>query len=179
MLEATAERMRRLPDIGHEGLAILQRSRLALLGVGAIGGNSVLHAAQLGIPMRVVDCDRVAPENLGSAVFPADSVVLLWGFYRTPEPQRDNEANARLLRRCERLYGLLDDHLSSQKFLAGDSLTAGDIPAGTSLYRYFEMGLEVNHPPNVMAWYERLLEREAYRTNVAEPFDELFGRLEF
>jgi len=30
-----------------------------------------------------------------------------------------------------------------------------------------------------MAWYERLLEREAYRTNVAEPFDELFGRLEF
>ena len=65
---------------------------------------------------------------------------LLWGFYRTPEPQRDIEANARLVRRCERLYGLLDDHLSSQKFLAGDSLTAGDIPAGTSLYRYFEMG---------------------------------------
>ena len=37
---------------------------------------------------------------------------------------------------------MLDDHLISQKFLAGNSLTAGDIPAGTSLYRYFEMGLE-------------------------------------
>ena len=104
---------------------------------------------------------------------------LLWGYYRTPEPQRDNEANAKLQRRCERLYALLDDHLSRQAFLAGDSLTAGDIPAGTSLYRYFEMGLDVSKPPNLMAWYERLLEREAYRTNVAEPFDELFGRLDF
>ena len=55
----------------------------------------------------------------------------------------------------------------------------GDIPAGTSLYRYFEMGLDVNKPPNVMAWYERLMERPAFRENVAEPFDELFGRLDY
>ncbi|MCZ6639939.1 MAG: glutathione S-transferase family protein [Gammaproteobacteria bacterium] len=104
---------------------------------------------------------------------------LLWGYYRTPEPQRDNAAIAQTQRRADRLYALLDDHLSGQAFLAGDSLTAGDIPAGTSLYRYFEMGLDVSKPPNLMAWYERLLTRKAYRDHVAEPFDELFGRLDF
>jgi glutathione S-transferase len=33
--------------------------------------------------------------------------------------------------------------------------------------------------PHVEAWYARLSERPAYRTQVMRPFDELFGRLAF
>jgi glutathione S-transferase len=52
-----------------------------------------------------------------------------------------------------------------------------DIPAGTALYRYFELDIERPSVPNVEAWYERLASRPAYRARVMLPFDELRGRL--
>ena len=69
--------------------------------------------------------------------------------------------------------------LSNQPYLAGEAFTLADIPAGTSLYRYF--GLEIERPdvPHVRAWYERLQERPAYREGVMIPFDDLRGRLDF
>jgi glutathione S-transferase len=106
-------------------------------------------------------------------------ISLFWAYYRTPESQRDFTAIDLTQLKCERLYRLLDAHLGDCRFLVGDSFTMGDIPAATSLYRYFEMGLEVQKPPNVMDWYSRLMEREPFRCRVAEPFDELFGRLDY
>jgi glutathione S-transferase len=41
------------------------------------------------------------------------------------------------------------------------------------------MGLQVEQPANVMAWFERLRERPAYAANVAAPFAELYGRIAF
>jgi glutathione S-transferase len=57
--------------------------------------------------------------------------------------------------------------------------TLADIPAATSLYRYF--GLDIARPslPNVGAWYRRLQDRPAYRAHVMIPFDELRGRLDY
>jgi len=53
-----------------------------------------------------------------------------------------------------------------------------DIPAGTSLYRYFELDIERPNVPSVTAWYARLRERPAYRQHVVIPFAELRGRHE-
>lgn len=104
---------------------------------------------------------------------------VFWGYYRTPVEQRDLLAIERSLAQCTRYFQLLDRRLATQPYLGGDSLTLADIPAGTSLYRYFE--LDIPHPaiPNVRAWYERLQARPAYRDHVMVPFGELFGRLEF
>jgi glutathione S-transferase len=55
----------------------------------------------------------------------------------------------------------------------------GDIACGTCLYRYFEMGLKVEKPENVLAWYERLSRRLAFQNNIMVPFGELKGRLNF
>ena len=54
-----------------------------------------------------------------------------------------------------------------------------DVPAGTTLYRYF--GLDLARPPipYVEAWYQRLAARPAYREHVMIPFAELRGRLDF
>ena len=49
-------------------------------------------------------------------------------------------------------------------------LTLADIPAGTTLYRYFELDIERPSLPNVEAWYARLAERPAYRQHVMVPF---------
>lgn len=53
------------------------------------------------------------------------------------------------------------------------------IPAGTLLYRYFELDIERPSVPNVEAWYRRLQERPAYRAHVMVPFGELLGRLAY
>jgi glutathione S-transferase len=104
---------------------------------------------------------------------------VFWGYYRTPEAQRDWPAIDKSLARCTEHFQLLDGVLSSQPFLAGERLTLADIPAGTSLYRYFELDIEHPEVPNVSAWYERLQQRPAYREHVMIPFAELRGRLDY
>jgi glutathione S-transferase len=104
---------------------------------------------------------------------------VFWGFYRTPEPQRNWPVIRDNISRCARHFQLLDSMLGDRAFLCGDSLTLADIPAGTSLYRYFEVEIARPTIPNVEAWYRRLQEHPAYRDNVMVPFDELRGRLDY
>jgi glutathione S-transferase len=113
------------------------------------------------------------------ATLQRDFMDLFWSFYRTPEAQRDLKKIDQLVAQCAAHYRLLDNHLAAHAFLAGDSLTMGDIPAGTSLYRYFELDIERPAIPNVPAWYERLRERAPYRQHVMIPFDDLRGRLDY
>ena len=47
-------------------------------------------------------------------------------------------------------------NLAANKFLAGSKFSTADIPAGTTLLRYFGLGLAVEEPSNVMAWFNRL-----------------------
>jgi glutathione S-transferase len=59
------------------------------------------------------------------------------------------------------------------------NLTLADTPAGTSLYRYFEINVERPSVPHVKAWYRRLQERSAYREHIMVPFGELYRRLDY
>jgi glutathione S-transferase len=104
---------------------------------------------------------------------------VFWGFYRTPEAQRDWPAINRSLARCADHFRLLDVMLARHPFLLGDELSLADIPIGTSLYRYFELDIERPDIPNVHAWYDRLCQRPAYREHVMIPFAELRGRLDY
>lgn len=67
-----------------------------------------------------------------------DFMKLFWGYYRTPETQRNQPMLDAALAACTRHYRALDSHLGKQPFLAGNIFTMADIPAGTSLYRYFK-----------------------------------------
>jgi glutathione S-transferase len=104
---------------------------------------------------------------------------VFWGYYRTPEAQRDWPAIRKSIDRCTRHFRLLDDVLATRPFLCGDQLSLADIPAGTALYRYFELDIERPSVPNVAAWYRRLQDRPAYRAHVMLPFGELRGRLDY
>src|SRR5262249_8030179 len=100
------------------------------------------------------------------------------GSYRTPDARRDGPAIRNSLARCADHFRLLDDVLAARPFLAGESFSLADIPAGTSLYRYFELDIERPGVANVSAWYARLRQRPAYREHVMIPFGDLRGRLE-
>jgi glutathione S-transferase len=104
---------------------------------------------------------------------------VFWGYYRTPDAERDWPAINASIARCKAHITLLDKMLAAHSFLLGDDLSLADIPIGTSLYRYFE--LDIDHPnvPNVRTWYERLQQRPAYREHVMIPFTELRARLAY
>jgi glutathione S-transferase len=104
-------------------------------------------------------------------------IGIFWGFYRTPEPQRNLSAIKESINRCTRHFQLLDRLLSGQTFMLGNQLSLADIPIGTHLYRYFNLEIERPSLPNVDAWYRRLQDRAAYCTHVMVPFGELRGRL--
>jgi glutathione S-transferase len=104
---------------------------------------------------------------------------VFWGFYRTPERQRNLEATKERIERCARHFELLDRVLADRMFMLGSRLTLADIPIGTNLYRYFNLDIERPHVPNVEAWYRRLQDRPAYRIHVMIAFDELRGRLDY
>lgn len=114
-----------------------------------------------------------------STLQPAFLTGVFWGFYRTPEAQRDMTAVDKNVALCARYFQLLDQVLSTQGFLAGPHLTLADIPAGTSLYRYFNLDIPRPHIPHVEAWYQRLQTSAAFEEHVMIPFRELFGRLDY
>jgi len=114
-----------------------------------------------------------------STLQPAFLTGVFWGFYRTPEAQRDWPAIERSLAQCAKLFRLLDSELAKHPYLTGDALTLADIAVGTALYRYYELDIERPQLPHVEAWYDRIRERDAYRNHVMIPFDELRGNLEY
>ncbi|MFZ6743968.1 glutathione S-transferase family protein [Undibacterium sp. JH2W] len=109
----------------------------------------------------------------------ADFIRLFWSYYRTPAAQRDEKAISNLLVSCQKHFRVLDGYLATRNYLAGTRFSMADIPAGSILHRYFAMGLEVERPPNVLAWYARLQERPAFQKQIALPFDALLGRLAY
>jgi glutathione S-transferase len=104
---------------------------------------------------------------------------LFWGFYRTPEDRRDAARNAALVADCARGVRALDAWLQQRSFVAGAVFSMADIPAGTLMFRYFEMAIERPAAPAIDAWRVRLAERAPYAKHVMRPFEELFGRLAF
>ena len=113
-----------------------------------------------------------------TALQPDFLLGVFWGFYRTPDSQRNWPAIRERIRKCTAHFQFLDRWLSDRPFMLGNQLTLADIPAGTNLYRYFNLDIERPTVPHVEAWYRRLQDRSAYRTHVMVPFDDLQGRLD-
>lgn len=89
---------------------------------------------------------------------------------RIPAARANREQVAASTERCASLARQLDDHLADYRFIAGDSLSMGDIPLGCVFYRYFNLEIDRPEVPRLRAWFERLTERPAYRKHVMIPF---------
>ncbi len=105
---------------------------------------------------------------------------LFWGRVRMPKEKQSAAFVERALRQTLAALTILENELSDRPYLVGNSFSIADIPAGTHLYRFFEMA-DIERPPlpNVSAWYERLQERPGYQQAVMVPFDDLIGKESF
>jgi glutathione S-transferase len=63
----------------------------------------------------------------------------------------------------------LDAVLARVPYVAGPVFTLADIPLGVHIHRWFFFPVAKPELPHVRAWYDRLLERPAYRAHVAGP----------
>jgi glutathione S-transferase len=112
--------------------------------------------------------DKWMDYQLGT-LFPAFKDALL-GLVRTPQEQRNPEKIDASVRATAYALSVLDAHLGDNEYVAGPSLTMGDIALGSLLYRWLE--LEIDRPglASIRAWHERLTTRPAYQKTVMVSF---------
>ncbi len=88
---------------------------------------------------------------------------------RTPPEQRDMKAVAAAQANLTDAMRLFDAYMAGRAYVAGDSLTIGDIAMGAATYRYLALPMERPKLPNLEAYYERLKTRPAYAEHVMLP----------
>src|SRR5688572_3902246 len=93
-------------------------------------------------------------------------VPLFWNLVRTPADKRDPDVVKTALEKSSNAWQIVDRHLSDSKYLAGDSLTLGDIPIGIWAYRWFNLPVDRPKLANLDGWYSRLCERPPYQKHI-------------
>ncbi len=109
--------------------------------------------------------------------FDASFMTLFWGYWRTPEVERNSEENRKQVNLCRYYMNTLDQALDGHAYVVGDQLSVADIPIGALMYRYANLDVTEDLPPNVARWYASLTERDSFQTHVMIPFEDLKGRL--
>jgi glutathione S-transferase len=119
-------------------------------------------------PVERAFADKWMDYQLGT-LWPAFRDALL-GLIRTPPEQRDPAKIESSIRRTGEVLTLLDTHLRDHEFVAGPSLTMGDISLGSSVYRWLELDIEGPDLQAIEAWHTRLEVRPAYQRTVMVSF---------
>ncbi|MFY0610717.1 MAG: glutathione S-transferase family protein [Hyphomicrobiaceae bacterium] len=62
---------------------------------------------------------------------------------------------------------LIEQRLTGCAYLAGDTFSMGDIPAGATVYRWLLFDLDRPSMPNLEGWQARLQDRRAFQEHIA------------
>ncbi|MGP9497162.1 glutathione S-transferase family protein [Halomonas sp. AOP43-D1-4] len=103
-----------------------------------------------------------------STLSPAHRVILM-GYVRTPEAQRDNAAIEAGMQACEKLFELLDNALANQAWFSGEAFGLGDIAVAPFVYNLWNIGLTWQPRHHLERWYQQLTERPVFRDVVMIP----------
>lgn len=98
---------------------------------------------------------------------------VFWRVVRTPKPLRDPDAIQAALDRLTWSLRIAEGQLQNHAYLAGDTLTPGDIHMGHVLYRYFDIDIERAQLPNLRDYFDRLTQRPAFKDHVMISYDVL------
>lgn len=88
---------------------------------------------------------------------------------RKPPEARDPAVIARGIEETGRMMTILEDCLARQPWLTGESFGIADIPMGTYAHTWFALDLARGDYPHLRGWYERLIARPGYASNVMIP----------
>ena len=94
---------------------------------------------------------------------------LFMGLVRTPANQRDPHSLEDHRLTTGAVLVIVDRHLKSRAFLAGDAFTVSDIALGCGVWRWMALPIERPLLPNVQRWFDSLTRRPAYQKIVMLP----------
>jgi glutathione S-transferase len=95
--------------------------------------------------------------------------IVFQGLIRTPAAQRDMAAIGAAVAEAGQIWSIVDGRLASYPHVASEAFSLADIAFGVHVHRWFNMDITRPDTPHLLAWYERLLERPAYRQHCAGP----------
>ncbi|WP_027134507.1 glutathione S-transferase family protein [Geminicoccus roseus] len=152
-----------IPVIDDEGTVVWESNAIVRYLSARWGQGTLWHAdpAMRAQADQWMDWQQTTVQPLITPVF--------WGLIRTPPEQRDEAAIATATARLGQIFAMLDRHLENRPFIAGDTLSMGDIPLGALTYRYLNLPIERPDLPNLQRWYARLTDRAAFRKHVMIP----------
>jgi glutathione S-transferase len=96
---------------------------------------------------------------------------VFWGLVRTPPEKRDQAAIEAGKIKTIAAMKIVDTHLANSAFLAGDTLSVGDIPAALMAYRFRRLVPERPALEHLERWFAAIEQRPAFKQHVlAIPF---------
>lgn len=152
---------RRVPTIDDDGF-ILSESNTIVRYLAAKHGREDLLPSGLRERANVERWMDWASFGLALAMTP-----LFWQLIRTPADKRDAkviETNAAESERCMRI---IDEQLAAYGYLSGPGFSLADVPAAAFVHRWLKLPIEHPELPNLDDYYQRMLQRPAYRQHVA------------
>lgn len=103
-----------------------------------------------------------------STLWPAIRPLFL-GLVRTPAEQRDAAAIEASRQKTAEVLHMLDTHLKQHAYVAGDAFSMGDIPVGTTAWRWMALPIERVELPNIKRWFDALAQRPVFASVVMQP----------
>ncbi len=155
---------RLVPTMEDNGL-VLWESNAIVRYLSAKHGSGSLWPED---PAERALADKWMDYQLGT-LFPAFKGALL-GLVRTPPERRDQAKIEASASKTGEVLTILDAHLRGNEYVAGPSLTMGDIALGSIVYRWLQLEIERPDLPSLLAWHERLEGRPAYKRTVMVSF---------
>jgi glutathione S-transferase len=93
--------------------------------------------------------------------------IVFQGLVRIKPEDRDQAAIAAAITEAGGVWAILDARLAKHPYVVGETFSIADIAFGVHVHRWLNMTFERPPVPHLSAWYERLLERPAYKANCA------------
>jgi glutathione S-transferase len=96
---------------------------------------------------------------------------VFWGLIRTPPEKRDHAAIEAGKVKTMAAMQMLDAQLAKTAFVAGDTLSMGDIPVAVMTYRFRRLMPERSGLDHLERWFTAIEQRPAFKEHVlAIPF---------
>jgi len=153
-----------VPTISDEGFTLWESNTIVRYLSAKYGTGSLWPED----PADRALADKWMDYQIGT-LFPAFKDALI-GLVRTPQEQRNPENIEASARATGEALAPLNAHLQDNEYVAGSSLTMGDIALGSLVYRWLRLDIDRPDLPALQAWYERLADRSAYQKTVMVPF---------
>jgi len=92
------------------------------------------------------------------------------GLIRIAPEKRDWNAIHAAIADGNKIWGIINDRLGRQDYVATGDFTIADITFGVHVHRWLNLDIPGKiEQPNLSRWYDRLLTRPAYKAHVAGP----------